>query len=159
MKTAEQWVSELGLLPHPEGGFYREIYRSSMEIAVEGVAGDETTRNACTHIYYLLAGDDISRFHRIRSDELWHFYAGSALDVSMIHPESGAAETMSLTADQPFGCVPAGAWFGASLPSGGFALVGCTVSPGFDFVDFEMAERQKLMDAYPAHRALIERLS
>ena len=156
MKTAEQWIDELELQPHPEGGFYREIYRSALASTPPEFSGE---RNACTHIYYLLTGDDRSRFHRIKSDELWHFYTGSALEVSIIHPANGRSETLSLSPNQPFGVVPAGSWFGASLPQNGYALVGCTVAPGFDFADFEMADREQLLSVYPQHKKTIERLT
>ena len=155
MKTAEQWIDELGLIAHPEGGYYCEVYRAGLEVNPEGFSG---LRAACTQIYYLLEGAQTSSLHRILSDELWHFYAGSSLEVSIIH-DDGKGESLVLSADQPFGWVPAGAWFGASLPVGGFALVGCTVAPGFDFADFEMGDRERLLERFPQHQALIERLT
>ena len=155
MKTAEQWIHELGLSEHPEGGFYREAYRSELFIEPEGFNGG---RNVCTHIYYLLKDDQVSLLHRIKSDEIWHFYAGTHLEVSMFNAK-GAVDVLNLSGEEPCGVVPSGAWFGAWLPEGGFALVGCTVAPGFDFSDFEMAEREAMLSQYPAHQAVISRLT
>jgi predicted cupin superfamily sugar epimerase len=155
-------IARLGLVRHPEGGWYRECYRCQ-----ETVPGDALpdrfggARSFCTSIYFLLEHGDISALHRIKSDELWHFYAGSPLTVHAITPEGdhrqwllGAAAGAAFQA-----AVPAGCWFGAEIPAGAFALVGCTVSPGFDFADFELAERGRLEAEYPQHHALIRRLT
>lgn len=148
--AAARWIRSLGLTPHPEGGHYRETYRG---------AG-----NVSTAIYFLLEGRQVSRLHRIRSDELWHLYAGGPLTVSAIAP-AGTLTEFTLGGDldagqAPQGVVPAGHWFGAVLAAPDtFALVGCTVAPGFDFADLELARREALLAAFPQHAALIERLT
>ena len=146
MKTAQDWIEALRLAKHPEGGYYRETYRSAATI------GD---RAVSTAIYFLLPAGEVSALHRIKSDELWHFYGGNSLT---IHSIAGRYSTIELSADNPQAVVPAGNWFGATVETG-YALVGCTVAPGFDFRDFEMAERSALLAMYPQHRTLIERLT
>lgn len=136
-----EWIDRLGLQPHPEGGYYREIYRSSRQIEPE--LGLE--RVAATHIYYLLGRGDRSCFHCIRWDELWHLYAGAGLVVHLLDAQQGY-QTLRLSADDaPFAWVPAGVWFGATVEGSPFALAGCTVTPGFDFADFELASRRELL--------------
>lgn len=148
-------VRALALAPHPEGGFYRETYRA--EGSVQGRSG---ARAASTAIYYLLRRDDFSALHRIASDEVWHFYSGASLTVHCLH-EDGRHEAIRLGRDLARGevfqaVVPAGAWFGARIEGEGeHALVGCTVAPGFDFADFELAERAALTARFPTHAALI----
>jgi predicted cupin superfamily sugar epimerase len=165
MSQAGEWVERLGLRPHPEGGYFRETYRAAETVAREHLpprfAGD---RAFCTAIYFLLQGDDFSALHRIKSDELWHFYDGSALTVTIID-QAGALSEVRLGRDWtrgevPQAVVPAGCLFG-SRPAepGTFALVGCTVAPGFDFADFELPPRQELLALYPQHREVIERLT
>jgi len=146
MKTAQDWIEALRLAKHPEGGYYRETYRSTATI------GD---RAVSTAIYFLLPAGEISALHRIKSDELWHFYGGNSLT---IHSIAGRYSTIELSADNPQAVVPAGNWFGATVETG-YALVGCTVAPGFDFRDFEMADRTALLATYPQHRVVIERLT
>ena len=158
-QDAQYWIDRLGLSPHPEGGHYRVTYTAELTIDRSALPprfqGD---RAASTAIYFLLSGTDFSAFHRIAADELWHFYAGSTLIVHVIDPAGKASE---LPLGEEFqGVVKAGCWFGARLkdPSG-FALVGCTVAPGFDFADFEIGKRAELIRAYPTHRELIESLT
>jgi predicted cupin superfamily sugar epimerase len=150
-RDGQYWIEHLGLSPHPEGGYYRVTYKSELMIA---------NRSASTAIYFLLHGRDFSAFHRIASDELWHFYAGSALVVYVIDPDGSYSE-LHLGNDGVFqGVVRAGCWFASRLKdAASFALVGCTVAPGFDFADFELAARSELVHAYPQHRRLIEELT
>lgn len=164
-KDAAYWIEKLGLLRHPEGGYYRETYRSD-EVVERGALPSRFTglRPFSTAIYFLLNGDDTSAFHRIKSDELWHFYSGSPLAIHVID-QNGEYTPIKL------GCAPeqgeyfqavvkAGSWFGASLcKPRSYALVGCTVAPGFDFDDFEMGTRDELLRLYPAHRTIIEKLT
>jgi predicted cupin superfamily sugar epimerase len=158
---AADWVDRLGLSPHPEGGFYRETYR-----ARERVAGDhlparfEGDRAMSTAIYFLLVGEQVSALHRIKSDEVWHFYTGVSIDLFVIGVD-GALSTHRLGPRGPFqAVVPAGAWYGAALTAGaGWALLGGTVAPGFDFADFDLGDRATLLHEFPQHRALIERLT
>lgn len=161
---ASHWVSSLSLSPHPEGGYFKETYRSSATIPV-GTFGDRFSgpRNVCTGIFYLLEAGDFSAFHRIRSDEMWHFYAGGALELHIIH--DGKHQVARIGRDVSGGellqfVVPAGAWF-ASTPAEGsaYSLLGCTVSPGFDFSDFEMASRSELARTFPSHADVIARFT
>jgi predicted cupin superfamily sugar epimerase len=158
-------VERLRLEPHPEGGFFRETYRSSENVpgaSLPARFGGE--RSLSTAIYFLLGPGDFSAFHRILSDETWHYYTGtSPLIVHMLDTTSGyrcirlgnRPETGEVFQDT----VPAGVWF-ASEPEdpAGYALVGCTVSPGFDFRDFEMANAGGLSASFPDHAELIGRL-
>ena len=161
--TARTLVDQLGLLPHPEGGFYRETYRDTLTLPglPERFAG---SRSASTAIYYLLERGDMSALHRIASDEVWHHYAGGALTVHVLHP-SGRHEVLRLGLDlaageRPQAVVPAGAWFGARLEGDhDFALVGCTVAPGFDFRDFELGTREALLADFPDQAALVRELT
>lgn len=152
----QRWVDTLGLAPHPEGGFYKETYRSTAR---------HGERSVSTAIYFLVTRGSFSALHRIRSDELWHFHAGSALDVEVIDPD-GSWRTLHLGLDlardeRPQHVVPAGSWFGARLrdASSSYALVSCTVAPGFDFADFELADRATLSALHPAHAAKIASLT
>lgn len=162
--TAASLVSFYDLQPHPEGGFYRETYRSAEFINHNALPqrfdGD---RNFCTAIFFLLAGDQFSAFHRIKSDELWHFYSGIALNIYVIAP-GGTSKIIRLGNNIQNGevfqaVVPAGSWF-ASEPSDstGYSFVGCTVAPGFDFNDFELADRTELLKAFPGNDSIITRL-
>ena len=154
-RDGQYWIDHLGLSPHPEGGYYRATYKSDLPVATR-----QGERSASTAIYFLLHGRDFSAFHRIASDELWHFYAGSALVVYVIEPDGSYSE-LHLGEDGAFqGVVRAGCWFASRLKNAAsFALVGCTVAPGFDFADFELAARSELVRAYPQHRRLIEELT
>jgi uncharacterized protein len=165
MTTAEELVNCLQLKRHPEGGYYKETYRSEGTISnsclPDGFQGD---RPFSTAIYYLLHQGDFSAFHRIRSDECWHFYAGGTLLIHVIE-ESGVYQCVRLGAAVAEGeafqyVVPARAWF-AAIPArdASFSLVGCTVAPGFDFLDFEMADRTALLRMYPQHLAVIQQLT
>jgi len=156
--TASELVNALGLRPHPEGGFYRETYRSSDSIQ----RADGEMRSASTAIYYLLCDGAHSTWHRIQSDEIWHFYSGTTLLVRELLAD-GQMRTHTLGSTPPEtvfqACVQAGHWFAAELadPSS-FALVGCTVAPGFEFSEFELADTDALLQAYPEHGTVIRRL-
>ncbi len=162
---ARYWIEKLGLKPHPEGGHFRETYRAPVtipQVALPDVFNGG--RSACTGIYFLLAGQEFSAFHRLAADEMWHFYAGAAITVHMIDREGKHTEFAvgpnAEKGEQFQVVVPAGFWFGSCLSEpDAFALVGCTVSPGFDFADFELADRGALLREYPQHSGLIERLT
>jgi predicted cupin superfamily sugar epimerase len=150
--TAKYWIDKLQLLKHPEGGWFREIYRSQELIPRNALpdfySGD---RNISTSIYYLLEKKDVSAFHRIRSDEIWHFYTGtSAIEIVTIQNREIKKYYLCNNAEngQLFQLVvPKNTWFAARLlNTNGFALVGCTVSPGFHFDDFEMADGSLLSE-------------
>jgi predicted cupin superfamily sugar epimerase len=163
--TAADWIASLKLAPHPEGGFYRETYRARETIAGEHLPARFGGPRACsTAIYFLLPGDQVSVLHRIKSDEVWHFYAGSPLTLTLIDPEGRLEETRlgpdPLRGERFQALVPAGCWYGAAVDDrAGYALVGGTVAPGFEFADFELAERAALLTRYPEHRAAILRLT
>ena len=162
MEQAEFYIKSLNLGKHPEGGYFREVYRSLEEIPAKALpARFEGARSFSTSIYFLLPGDEISVFHKIRSDEIWHFYKGAFIRIHIIDSK-GNYSTLVL-GDDPFNSssfqqvVPQGSWFAAeSLDPLSFSLAGCTVAPGFDFKDFEMAERETLMELFPQHGAIIE---
>ena len=142
-------VRRLGLLPHPEGGFYRETFRSPELLSLP----DGRVRAASTAIYYLLPPGSFSAWHQVTSDEVWHHYAGGPLRLYLLgHGEH------RLDPDHPQAVVPANVWQAAE-PVGEAVLCGCTVAPGFDFADFRMADREALTKAYPADAELIRRLS
>jgi len=167
VSDAAYWIERLDLRPHPEGGYYRETYRAAETVAASALpARFDGARAFATAVYFLLTRDAFSAFHRIRSDELWHFYAGDAVTIAVLDADgSGTLTTASLGRDpgrgeSPQAAIPAGAWFAAEVAStGAFALVGCTVAPGFDFADFELGERATLLQRYPQHRGVIERLT
>ena len=168
MKTAqnaEYWIDKLQLEPHPEGGYFRQTYRSELLIAQEGLPpGFGAPRAASTAIYFLLEGKNFSAFHRLRSDELWHFYAGSPLLIHVIEPD-GKRSTISLGTNLeveqvPQSVVRAGCWFASHVWDWkSWVLVGCTVAPGFDFLDFELAKRADLLASFPQHGEIIRKLT
>ncbi len=155
--AAEYWIKNLELAKHIEGGFYREVYRSSIKIPVTAL---NAVRDLSTSIYFLLEQGQFSAFHRIASDELWHFYYGDSLVVYEIESDGTRTEHLlgpDFENGQRFQCViKAGSWF-ASRPSpeSEYALTGCTVAPGFDYKDFEIAERDKLIRQFSRHEELI----
>ena len=163
--TAQTYVQTLQMQAHPEGGFYRESYRSTQLLdLVRSEDGSMVHRNVSTGIYFLLEQGNFSAFHKIRSDEMWHFYAGQALEVLEINP-AGELRCTRLGPDVLQGevfqhVVPAHTWFASRVAaSGAFALVGCTVAPGFDFADFCLADRATLSAAFPQHRQTIHELT
>ena len=165
MKTAAYWIEHLGLERHPEGGYFRETYRSDGRVAADALPERfGGARPFSTAIYFLLEGNDLSALHRIASDEVWHFYAGASLSIHIIHP-NGSYSAIELGRNVGKGAalqalVPAGCWFGATVnDSSSYSLVGCTVAPGFDFADLEMADRTQLTQRYPQHKSIVERLT
>ncbi len=162
--TAAYFVQKFSMIEHPEGGWYKETYRSSEGIS-ESALPDRFSgnRNFSTAIYFLVEGHQFSSFHRIKSDELWHFYAGGRLNIYVINL-NGELEIIRLGSNLENGevfqsVVKAGCWF-ASKPANenSFSLVGCTVSPGFDFSDFELATREQLSKLYPKQTEVINSL-
>jgi predicted cupin superfamily sugar epimerase len=155
---ARALIEVLQLAPHPEGGFFREVFRSAS--LVEGRSG---RRSASTAIYFLLPAGTFSALHRVRSDEVWHHYDGDPVELHTIDERGVHAMSLlgrDLAGDQrPQRVVPAEVWQ-AALPRGSrFSLCGCTVAPGFEFVDFEMPGRSELVRAFPHLTATIERLT
>jgi predicted cupin superfamily sugar epimerase len=163
IEDSAYWIRKLGLEPHPEGGYYRQTYRA--DLVLEGLPRQFSgPRAASTAIYFLLEGENFSAFHRLRSDEVWHFYLGATVTVQVIEAD-GRYVQVQLGSDPEAGevlqaVVKAGCWFASQIKDGGaFALVGCTVAPGFDFDDFELAERDRLVELYPQHRNIITNLT
>lgn len=149
MITSRQLIYNLGLSPHPEGGYFKEVYRS--EETTTNKKGN--LRNVCTAIYFLLEEKEKSHFHRIQSDELWFFHLGQPLEIYYIF--EGEIKSVILGSNIQSGevlsfKVPANTWFASKVKSGKkFSLVSCTVAPGFDFADFELAKREELMQEFP----------
>lgn len=154
--NAQDLIRHLQLLPHPEGGYYRETYRAAQQLTTP----ENQPRSVSTAIYFLLEGHNKSHFHRIKSDELWFFHQGQPLEIVLIRA-GGPPETILLGHDfaqgaVPQAVIPAGTWFAARVRhETGFGLVSCTVAPGFDFADFELAERAALTREFPQLRELI----
>jgi hypothetical protein len=159
-ESAEQIIRRLGLAPHPEGGYYAETFRSEERVTL----ADGRVRSAGTAIYFLLPEGAFSALHRVAADEAWHHYSGAPLELVTISPEAVLQRILLgnnfAAGERPQHVVPAGHWQGARpLPADNegsrFTLVGCTVSPGFDFADFEMPGRSELVTLFPEHRELI----
>ena len=165
MKDAKYWIHKLQLEPHPEGGYFRQTYKAGLTLEASALPFSFSgPRVASTAIYFLLEGENFSAFHRLRSDEMWHFYAGSTLKIHVIGPE-GEYSSILLGRDAERGevfqaVVKAGCWFASHVGDWkSWALVGCTVAPGFEYEDFEMGKRDELIKVYPRYRSLIERLT
>ena len=164
-RTASYWIKRLDLRPHPEGGWFREVYRSSDTIPSCGLPHRfpaSSERATATSLYYLLESGQISAFHRIRSDEIWHHYDGSTI---LLHTLSSIGEhAVARVGHEPDAqlqvVVPSTCWFAAEVEqSSGWALLGCTVAPGFSFDDFELAARADLLKQFPHRSGLIARLA
>ncbi|CAF1198747.1 unnamed protein product [Rotaria sordida] len=172
-KQADKWIDLLGLKPHPEGGFYSETYRSNDECILERY--NNQTRSCSTSIYYLLKLPEspISYFHRIKADEMWHFYQGLPLIIHVLDEENSSHTEYTLGQDlsinkniRPQILVPYGKWFAAELiktnsedSNDNFTLCGCTCTPGFDYQDFECAKRSYLIEKFSNLKDLIIRLT
>jgi predicted cupin superfamily sugar epimerase len=165
MKTADYWIKKLDLQPHPEGGYFRETYRSGETIPNRTLpkrfSGDRTFS---TCIYYLLKQNQYSAFHTIQQDEIWHFYEGAPLTLHILNP-IGTYASIKLGRDPEAreslqAIVEAGNWIAAAVnDTESYSLVGCTVAPGFDFADFKLADREHMMELFPDHRDLIEKFT
>lgn len=165
MSQTEQIILQLNLQPHPEGGFFRESYRSRGLIHTESLGENYNgERNCSTCIYFLLTSDVFSAFHRIVQDEIWHFYDGSPLALHIISEGGKYTKTIIgrdiAQGEIPQFVVPGGSWFGATvIREDDYTLLGCTVSPGFDFCDFELGNRKELRLKFPQHHEIINRLT
>ncbi len=162
-----QLIETLQLVPHPEGGYYKRIFASSREITFpDDITGRSKTRYSGTAINYLLESKDFSAWHKITSDEVWFFHRGSAITIHTINPKTKAYNTVILgdpleVENARFQhAIKAGTWFAATVnESNSYALVSCAVSPGFDFADFTLANREDLIAEFPEHSAIINRLT
>ncbi|MCA9600605.1 MAG: cupin domain-containing protein [Myxococcales bacterium] len=164
--SAQELIERLGLEPHPkEGGFFREVYRSAQVLDGDAITSQYgAPRHAGTAIYYLLTPTTYSHLHRLRSDEIFHFYVGDPCEMLQLHP-GGTSERMVIGADvlageRPQVVVPAGSWQGLRLVEGGsVALHGCTVAPGFDYADYEHGDRDALVREWPGEQERIVTLT
>jgi predicted cupin superfamily sugar epimerase len=154
-KRTKELIEELDLKPHPEGGFYKETYRS-----VDSLEGE---RSLMTSIYFLLTSEHVSHFHRIKSDEHWYFHEGSSLTVHLLndkgHQELKLGSDLS-TGESFYHLVPKNTIFGSTVDNqNGYALVSCVVAPGFDFRDFELLDSEYLLERYPNEEKIIRKLT
>ena len=163
--TAKEIINHLDLTAHPEGGYFKETYRSKGEILSENLEKHfDGNRNFCTSIYFLLTSEKFSAFHKINQDEIWHFYQGSCLKLHQISPE-GEYSSVLIGNDIPNGeipqyTVPAHFYFAAEvIEKDSFSFVGCTVSPGFDFRDFKLPSCSELSKEFPNHSTIIDQLT
>lgn len=162
-QKAKQYINHLQLIKHPEGGYFREVYRSGERILPTHLPKRyKSSRNFSTSIYFLLEGKQFSSFHILKSDELWHFYDGSAVLLYIIS-QKGELSVKKLGRDQDSALqltIEKQNWFAAEVEDKkSFALFGCTVSPGFEFEDFELGKRDDLIKKFPQHSVLIKRLT
>jgi predicted cupin superfamily sugar epimerase len=163
-KDASFWIDRLALKAHPEGGFYRETYRSAEMISANGLPDRfPGPRSISTSIYFLLRSEDISSFHKIKSDELWHFHAGTSLSIYVLDEKGLTIHRLGADSDEDESLqvvIPANCWFGAKVNGpDSFVLCGCTVAPGFDFSDFELGKRGTLVETFPSHKNIIQLLT
>jgi len=155
--TADEIIKLLDLQPHPEGGFYRETYRSNKKIP-------GLDRAYSTGIYYMLVPGAVSKLHALKHDEMFHFYLGNSVTWVLLH-DNGRLEKVVLGSDISRGqqlqlLIKAGTWFGGYLNEGGqFGLMGTTVAPGFDFADFIFGQKEKLLKDFPTAEDEINRLT
>jgi predicted cupin superfamily sugar epimerase len=154
-KKAIQLIKKLRLQKHPEGGYYKQTYSSDIIVNSKGYNGP---RHAVTAIYYLLVGDQFSAFHRLRSDEIWNYYAGGSLKLYVI--DNGKLTRIRLgkrRGETVQAIVKSGVWFAALLTNKkSYCLLGCIVSPGFEYSDWQLGKRNELIKMYPQHKKIIE---
>jgi len=161
--NADFYIQKLGLTKHPEGGYYKEVYRSEDVIEEESLPDRYTSkRNVSTSIYFLLDKEDVSHFHKLQSDEIWHFYEGSSLTIHMID-EAGNYTLKRLGREVTDGevfqfVIPKFTWFAAEVnDKTSFTLIGCTVAPGFDFADFELGKKEEMTNQFSPLKEIIEK--
>lgn len=165
MMTTKVLIRKLNLTPHPEGGYFKEVYRSEDEIKIDGLPQRyESTRCFGTSIYYLLEGKQFSAFHKLNSDETWHFYLGSQIVLHLINEEGKYSKVLLGQRvdenEQLQFTIPHGTWFAAEVKDkNSFSLAGCAVYPGFDFADFEMGDKEELLKKFPQHKDVIQKLT
>lgn len=162
---AQFWIDKLNLQKHPEGGYYKETYRSLDRINQDqSLTRYDGSRNVSTAIYYLLSNEEFSAFHKLKSDEIFHFYSGTTLTVHIIDNQ-GKYQVFKLGQNPDKNeflqlVIPHGSWFASHVSQpNSYSLIGCTVSPGFDFADFSLGDRTELIKLYPHLRDIITKLT
>lgn len=165
MAEIDDLINKFNLKPHPEGGYYSQAFVSGRKVCSKlENSSDIVYRSALTSIYFLLVGEQVSKFHRLKSDEIWYFFRGSSVSIHVID-RTGNYQIKKLGSDfrnndLPQQVVEAGNWFGATLnDKAGYAFVGCAVAPGFEFEDFELAERKTLLKSFPEHKNIVKKLT
>ena len=164
-KPANYWIKKLELTKHPEGGYFKEVYRDDEVIKDDHLPSRfKGDRNYSTAIYYLLDGNNFSAFHKIKSDEIWHFYAGTSLIIYVIDKDGNLKKIVLGNNPEKdehlMAVIPKKSWFAAKvIDNNSFSLIGCTVAPGFHFDDFELGNRENLIRQYPEHSSLIIELT
>ena len=158
-KLAKLWIKKLKLQKHPEGGYFTNTYASDKKINLPDYVG---FRSTCTAIYYLLTGNQFASFHIMKSDEIWHFYSGSSLTLYIIDSKGEMKQILigpNFDRGERFQVIiKSGCWFAVSINNrNSFSLVGCTVSPGFDYRDWKLGDRKKLLEQYPQHNKIIKK--
>ncbi len=156
MRDATYWINRLDLQPHPEGGFYKEVYRS---VDMTSHPEHSKERNLATSIYFLLEGENISHFHELSSDELWYYHDGNGANIHVFDKGQYLSYELSKASKgQLQVLLPAHSEFAAEvIGQDGYVLMGCVVTPGFDFEDFKMLKKAEMLEKYPEHGQLIER--
>ncbi len=163
--NAEFWINNLDLQAHPEGGFYKEIYRSNEFVENINLPDRfETKHSFFTSIYFLLNQNQISAFHKLQADEIWYYHKGSALVIHIISPEGNYHKVILglklKSGENPQVVIPHNHWFSAELLNKStYSLISCSVSPGFEFSDFELGKREQLLSEYPLHKNLIKKMT
>lgn len=164
MYTADYFIKHLSMIPHQEGGFFKECFVSKENIQTGGLTTEsEASKKLWTSIYFLLNDGEVSNFHRLKSDEMWYYHSGSSLTIYMISPDGELIiEELGLdieNGEKPQILVPKGYIFGSAMNKSGYSLVGCMVSPGFEFKDFELFNRDYLLEKYPRYEEIIIKLT
>lgn len=162
LPAVKTYIEKYNLQPHPEGGYFAEVYRSTDLVKAQHGRYSDEARSAGTSIYYLLEGGDFSAFHKLNSDEIWHFYDGCDVDIRVIdqHGKLSIYRLGNGRGGHFQVVIPAGQWFAAKpIDLSSFSFVGCTVHPGFDFNDFILAEQGALLSQYPQYKDIILKLT
>ncbi|MBX3043197.1 MAG: cupin domain-containing protein [Candidatus Kapabacteria bacterium] len=164
MHTAEYWIEKLGLRAHPEGGFYKETYRSDEFIVSDSLPDRyNSDRSFSTTIYFMITKDSFSKFHKVNSDEFWFFHSGGSAKIyNLTNSGELIIKHFGIDTDNnefPQILIPQNTWFAAEVENGDYVLLSCTVAPGFDFEDFTLAERNEFITDFPQHKQLIKKLT
>ncbi|MBO9699410.1 MAG: cupin domain-containing protein [Sporocytophaga sp.] len=158
---AEELINQLNLEKHPEGGYFKEMYRSESEIPESVLSKDYSgKRNTATSIYFLLTDKEFSAFHKIKSDEIWYFHQGNSIEIYMLSQEGLNVKKLGTQIGDHFQLlIPKNTWFSAKVVGEGCTLVSCMVAPGFSFDDFELAKREDLLKLFPKQANIVKELS